>query len=80
MPLVNPIVTGNGMNLIAPPRRSSPKAIRMKPAMSVATTSPSTPYLSTIPETITTNAPVGPPICTREPPSSEIRKPATMAV
>src|SRR6266566_3001093 len=74
MPLVNPIVTGNGMNLIAPPRRSSPKAIRMKPAMSVATTSPSTPYLSTIPETITTNAPVGPPICTREPPSSEIRK------
>ena len=48
--------------------------------MSVATTSPSTPYLSTIPETMTTNAPVGPPICTREPPSSEIRNPATMAV
>ena len=30
--------------------------------------------------TMTTNAPVGPPICTREPPSAEIRKPATMAV
>ena len=27
-----------------------------------------------------TNAAVGPPICTREPPSSEIRKPATIAV
>ena len=25
-------------------------------------------------------APVGPPICTREPPSAEINKPATMAV
>jgi len=25
-------------------------------------------------------APVGPPICTRDPPSAEIRKPATMAV
>src|SRR6266576_1351195 len=36
MPLVNPIVTGYGMNLIAPPRRSSPNATRMKPASSVA--------------------------------------------
>ncbi len=33
-----------------------------------------------IPATITTKAPVGPPICTREPPSSEIRNPATTAV
>jgi len=31
-------------------------------------------------ETITTKAPVGPPIWTREPPSNEMRKPATMAV
>src|SRR2546423_1420324 len=29
---------------------------------------------------MTTNAPVGPAICTREPPSAETRKPATMAV
>ena len=29
---------------------------------------------------MTMNAPVGPPICTRLPPSSEIRKPATIAV
>src|SRR5947209_16820501 len=33
-----------------------------------------------MPATMTTNAPVGPPICTRLPPSSEIRNPATMAV
>ena len=32
------------------------------------------------PATITTKAPVGPPICTREPPSSEIRNPAITAV
>ena len=80
IPLVKPIVTGYGMNLIAPPSRNSPKATRMKPAMSVATTRPSTPCCATIPETITTNAPVGPPIWTREPPSSEMRKPATIAV
>ena len=29
---------------------------------------------------MTTNAPVGPPICTREPPSKEIRNPAITAV
>jgi hypothetical protein len=42
--------------------------------------SPSMPCAATIPETTTTNAPVGPPICAREPPSAEIRKPATIAV
>jgi len=30
--------------------------------------------------TITTKAPVGPPIWTRDPPSAEIRNPATIAV
>ena len=29
-----------------------------------------------MPDTTTTNAPVGPPICTREPPRAEIVKPA----
>ena len=29
---------------------------------------------------MTMNAPAGPPICTREPPSAEIRKPAMIAV
>jgi hypothetical protein len=33
-----------------------------------------------MPETMTTKAPVGPPIWSRDPPRSEIRPPATMAV
>ena len=41
---------------------------------------PSTPCRCTMAYTITTNAPVGPPICTREPPRAEITKPATIAV
>ena len=36
--------------------------------------------MATTPATMTTKAPVGPPICTRLPPSREIRKPATTAV
>ncbi len=80
IPLVNPMVTGKGMNLIAPPMRMNPNTTRITPAISVATRSPSTPYRWTMPATITTNAPVGPPICTREPPRAEIRNPAMMAV
>ncbi len=45
MPLVKPMVTGYGMNLIAAPSRASPKPMRMPPAMSVARASPSTPVL-----------------------------------
>ena len=33
-----------------------------------------------MPATMTTNAPVGPPICVRDPPRAEMRKPATTAV
>ncbi len=33
-----------------------------------------------MPYTMTMNAPAGPPICTFEPPSAEIRKPAMIAV
>ena len=43
MPLVNPVTTGYGMNLIAPPRRARPKPTRMTPPIIVATMSPSTP-------------------------------------
>src|SRR6266851_1616458 len=68
------------MNLIAAPSRASPKPMRMTPAMSVASASPSTPCCWTIAYTITTNAPVGPPICTRDPPSAAIRNPPTIAV
>jgi hypothetical protein len=62
MPLVNPVTTGNGMNLMAAPSRATPNPISMTPPMRVATRRPSTPNRWTMPYTITTNAPVGPPI------------------
>src|SRR5262245_31169464 len=52
----------------------------MTPAIKVASSSPLKPCRAITPATMTTNAPVGPPIWTREPPSAEIRKPATIAV
>src|SRR2546422_8125271 len=58
------------MNLIAPPRRTTPKMTRITPAIMVAAASPSTPWRCTMAYTITTKAPVGPPIWTREPPSA----------
>ena len=45
MPVVKPVTTGYGMNLIAAPSRASPKAMRISPAMIVATSRPSTPYV-----------------------------------
>ena len=49
IPLVNPVTTGYGMNLIAPPNRASPIAISRTPAMSVHATRPSKPCFWTIP-------------------------------
>ena len=80
MPFVNPIVTGRGMNLTAAPRPVSPMITSIIPAIRVTRASPGMPNFVTIPATMTTNAPVGPPICRREPPSREIRPPATTAV
>ena len=80
IPLVKPVTTGYGMNLIAAPKRARPRIMRRMPARIVQIVSPSTPWRATMPETITTNAPVGPPIWTRLPPRNEIRKPATAAV
>ena len=80
IPLVKPVTTGYGMNLIAPPNRARPSPMSRKPARTVQIVSPSTPYFATIPYTMTTNAPVGPPIWTRLPPSAEMRNPATTAV
>ena len=48
--------------------------------MIVAATRPSMPLAATMPATIVANAAVGPEICTGLPPSSAMRKPATMAV
>ena len=49
MPLVNPVTTGNGMNLMAAPSFAMPNAISITPASRVATVSPSTPYFCTMP-------------------------------
>jgi hypothetical protein len=53
--------------------------ISTTPAIMVHMNRPSSPYSAMIPATTTTKAPVGPPICTKEPPSAEIKKPVTMA-
>ena len=49
IPLVNPVTTGAGMNLIAPPSFATPRTMRITPAIIVATVSPSTPYCCTMP-------------------------------
>ncbi len=53
---------------------------RIAPAMIVATCSPAIPYLAVTPDRTAMNAPVGPAICTRVPPSSDTQRPATIAV
>ena len=80
MPRVKPLITASGTSPMIRPARKSPAAIRITPAMKVAITSPSKPCAAITPATTTMNAPVGPPICTRLPPSAEIRNPATTAV
>src|SRR2546427_357936 len=56
------------MNLIAAPRRARPRTIRITPAIIVAASSPSRPCCCRMAYTITTNAPVGRPVGTRQPP------------
>ncbi len=79
MPLVKPMTTGRGMNLTALPLLVTPRITSITPAIIVHTNRPDTPWVATMPETTTTKAPVGPPICTREPPSAEMTKPVTTA-
>ncbi|CSB55242.1 Uncharacterised protein [Vibrio cholerae] len=62
------------------PNRASPNTTRIKPAMMVAICNPATPCSATMPARITINAPVGPAICTREPPNRETIIPAMIAV
>ena len=76
IPFVNPIVTGRGINFTAIPSPVAPITSSRTPAITVTINSPDSPNFATIPATITTNAPVGPPICVREPPSAEIRNAA----
>ena len=80
MPVVKPVVTGCGMNVMSRPSRASPMPTCMRPAMSPATRSPATPKSRTTGSRITTNAAVGPVIWKGVPPSSAQTTPATMAV
>lgn len=80
MPLVKPTTKGWGMKRSSEPNFSKPNIIMKTPARMVEIISPSRPYCATTPAMMTTKAPVGPPICTRLPPNSEIRNPAMMAV
>ena len=80
MPLVNPVTKGRGKNLIRLPMRNRPIINNMIPAITVHINKLTYPYCKIIPYTITINAPVGPPTCTRDPPNAEIIKPAIIAV
>jgi len=62
IPLVNPTTKGCGKYFSKVPNRSSPNIINRNPANTVEIISPSIPYFSIIPYTITMNAPVGPAI------------------
>ena len=79
MPLVKPITTGRGMNRTAVPVPVNPMTTSTTPAIIVHMNRASTPCSATMPATTTTNAPVGPPICTYDPPSAEMMMPVTMA-
>jgi hypothetical protein len=79
IPLVKPMMTGRGKYFTAVPMPVTPSRTSSTPAIIVQVKSPSIPYLPMIPDTTTTNAPVGPPICVFEPPSAEIRNPVTIA-
>ena len=80
IPAVKPVVMVYGTKRMMVPSLSKPIATSSTPAISVAATRPSMPSVATMPATMVANAAVGPEICTREPPSSAIKKPATMAV
>ena len=60
IPAVKPVVTGYGMNSMSSPRRATPIATSMTPAMIPAVSSPESPCLFTIGARMTTNAAVGP--------------------
>ena len=80
MPLVKPMTMGRGIKRTAAPRPVNPRKSKITPAIMVTMNKPESPCLARIPATMTTNAPVGPPIWTFEPPRNEIRNPPTMAV
>ena len=65
MPLVKPRTTGRGMNFTACPNPVTASSTRSTPAIIVTISSPGSPCAAMMPATMTTNAPVGPPIWIR---------------
>lgn len=80
MPAVKPVTTGYGRNWIIRPSRASPSRNRIAPAIIVASINPPGPCCWTIGTRTTTNAAVGPLTWTREPPTTAVTAPATIAV
>ncbi|OQB88328.1 MAG: hypothetical protein BWX86_02686 [Verrucomicrobia bacterium ADurb.Bin122] len=80
MPLVNARDTGYGMNRMIEPSLAKPSTQRIAPAMIVHSHNPPCPWLCSTLYVMMTNAPVGPPICTRDPPNSAINAPPMIAV
>ena len=68
------------MNFTKRPSFATPRAIWMIPAITPAIQTFSSPYLATIPTKTTAIAPVGPVICTGDPPNTAATTPATIAV
>ena len=80
MPLVKPTTTGRGMNFTAVPMPVTPSTHEHDARHHRAHEQAGHAVRPTMmPATTTTNAPVGPPIWVRDPPSAEIRKPVTIA-
>ena len=80
IPVVKPVVTGYGMNLIRVPSRNAPMAMRRTPAMNPAVSRPASPCLETMGARMTTNAAVGPVTWNLQPPRSDTERPAKIAV
>lgn len=79
MPLVNPVVTGSGIYRIILPNFKSPIVIKKNTCHNGSCCkSVRSIFFFIIPQTIITNAPVGPPICTRLPLKSEIKYPVLL--
>ena len=68
------------MNLNMAPILRNPMITSITPAIIVAIMSPCIPKSPTMPATITMNAPVGPPIRNLDPPNTDTRNPAMIAV
>ena len=75
MPAVKPTVTGNGMYLMKVPSLSKPIAAMSMPRQQRGKDQAVEAVRATVAETSTMNAPAGPPIWKRLPPSAETRKP-----